>query len=248
MLLFNQLFPAAAAGQAEAGAAAAPAKDAKDKADPNAAAPAADAKKRRSGGSGQAPAAPAAAGRFAGSGCEHVPTQFVDARLARSRTAAIGCWSRSPTRARRSCAPRWPARDSRSGRLERLPGRAGIEERAGRRASASRRRGHAGGQRPKIEAGDVIVGVGNPQTTAIKTADDLDGGACGNEARSGVHAASSARRQRPAADYGAAHAAAVRGGAAGDRKLPDARSRAAEGFCRSAVVLVDAGRRSTASR
>ena len=53
--------------------------------------------------------------------------------------------------------------------------------------------------KPAIEAGDVIVGIGNPQTTEIKTVDDFNAALADDQAWPGDHAASSPWRQRAAA-------------------------------------------------
>ena len=103
-------------------------------------------------------------------------------------------------------------------------------------------RRHAGRRRRRLQPGDVIVGI-------KASADQRDqerrrfqrGARPTREPGQEIDAAGSARRRRAGIADGEAGAAAVRGVAAGDRQLSDARrTQPPAGFRRSSVVLADA--------
>jgi YidC/Oxa1 family membrane protein insertase len=152
--------------------AAAQGKDAKEKADPNAPAPAADAKKTDQPEAAKAPVAPAAPGDLPNVAASTVPIQYVslgsvDPSSGYRMLVTLSNAGAAVVRAEMS-SPRYRDQEDWNGylgdlELKSVPGGVQVQV-AGAGTPAAN---------AKIEAGDVIVGVGNPQTNEIKTAADL---------------------------------------------------------------------------
>ena len=177
MLLFSNAVSAAASRTAEAGGSA----GGRAKAEADAENAAATAKLRQMPTSRQRkPKPPPAAGARPAplpqvAAAVRCADSIRDARLARSEERLSDAGDAHRTRARRCSARKCRAHGIRdqhdwSGYL----GRAGIEERAGRGASASRRRRHAGGRsRRRSQRAMSSSALGIRKTTAIKNVEDL---------------------------------------------------------------------------
>src|SRR4051794_39680057 len=171
-LLAGKLFPPPPQPAKPKPGAAAPAKDAKDKGAPNAAAPAADAKKTDKAEAENQPKAPAAPGDLPGVSASPLPAQFVaigsaDPNSGYRMLVTLTNAGAAVVRAEMS-SPRYRDQEDWNGylgdlELKTVPGGVQVQV-AGPGTPAAN---------AKIAVGDVIVGVGNPQTKEIKTAADL---------------------------------------------------------------------------
>ncbi len=161
-LLANRLFPPPQPAKPQPGAAA-QAKDAKGKAEPNAAAPGADAKSSDQAGEAKQPLAPAAPGDLPGVSASPLPAQFValgsvDPKSGYRMLVTLTNAGAAVVRAEMS-SPRYRDQEDWSGylgdlELKNVAGGVQVQVAgAGTPAAIA-----------KITPGDVIVGVGNPQS------------------------------------------------------------------------------------
>jgi YidC/Oxa1 family membrane protein insertase len=171
-LLAGKLFPPPPQPVKPKPGAAAPGKDAKDQAAPNAAAPAPDSKKLDQAEAPNPPRVPAAPGDLPGMSASPLPVQFValgsvDPNSGYRMLVTLTNAGAAVVRAEMS-SPRYRDQEDWNGylgdlELKNVPGGVQVQVVGAGTPAAN----------AKIEAGDVIVGVGNPQTKEIKRAADL---------------------------------------------------------------------------